>query len=124
VKKLPTRCPSCGAVLEITELKCPKCGTVIRGNFPVSKFLSLDSENLEFLIAFLKSRGNLKEVQERLGISYPTAKAKLEKLLGALGLSDGNKPLDKMEILRALERGEISAKEAINILKGESKNGK
>ncbi len=124
MKKLPTRCPACGSVLEITELKCPKCGTVIKGNFPISKFLSLDSENSEFLIVFLKSRGSLKEVQERLGISYPTAKAKLEKLLGALGLSEGSKPLDKMEILRALEKGEISAKEAINLLKGDGENGK
>ncbi len=124
MKKLPTRCPACGSVLEITELKCPKCGTVIRGSFPVSKFLSLDTENLEFLIVFLKSRGNLKEVQERLGISYPTAKAKLEKLLGVLGLSEGSKPLDKMEILRALEKGEISVKEAINLLKGDDKNGR
>ncbi len=121
MKKLPTRCPSCSSVLEITELKCPKCGTVIRGNFPISKFLSLEPENFEFLIAFLKSRGNLKEVQERFGISYPTAKAKLEKLLGALGLSEGNKPIDKIEILLALEKGEISAKEAINLLKGDEK---
>ncbi len=122
MKKLPTRCPSCGAMLEITELKCPKCGTVIKGEFSINKFLSLDSENLEFLIIFLKSKGNLKEVQERLGISYPTAKAKLERLLDRLNLSDGKKPLNKIEILEALENGEISAKEAINLLKGDDNN--
>ena len=123
MKKMPTKCPACGATLEITELKCPKCGTVIKGNFPINKFLSLNSEALEFLVAFLKSRGSIKEVQERLGISYPTAKNRLDKLLSSLGFSDGKKAVNKMSVLDALERGEITAKEAIELLKGSEKNG-
>ncbi len=118
MKKMPTKCPACGATLEITELKCPKCGTVIKGSFPINKFLSLDSEALEFLVAFLKSRGSIKEVQERLGISYPTAKARLDKLLSALGFLEEKKSLNRMEILDALEKGEIPAEEAIRLLKG------
>ena len=118
MKKMPTKCPACGATLEITELKCPKCGTIIRGNFPINKFLSLDSDDLEFLVTFLRSRGSIKEVQERLGISYPTAKNRLDKLLLSLGFSEEKRAVDKMSILDALERGEITAKEAIEMLKG------
>ncbi len=121
MKKLPTRCPSCGTVLEITELKCPNCGTTIRGNFPINKFLSLDDEDFEFLTAFLKSRGSMKEVQEKLGISYPTAKLRLDKLLVSLGFMEDAKPTDKLRILEALERGEITPSEAVKLLKNSSK---
>lgn len=117
MKKMPTKCPACGAELHITELKCPKCGTTIRGDFPIDKLLLLSDEDKEFLIVFLRSRGNIKEVQERLNISYPTAKNRLDKLLISLGLYDtSNRPKEK-EILDLLERGEISVDEAVRLIK-------
>ncbi len=119
MKKMPTKCPACGAALEITELRCPKCNTIVKGVFPINKFLVLDPDELEFLVTFLKSRGSIKEVQERLGISYPTAKSKLDKVLVSLGLSSDNKNLpNKIDVLDALEKGEITPKEAIQLLKG------
>jgi len=122
--KLPSKCPSCGEMLEITELRCPKCGTVVRGHYKLNKFLILSPEEENFLLIFLISRGNLKEVQERLGISYPTAKARLEELLVSLGLykEKEKNPLIK-EILERLERGEITSKEAIKLIKEVKKNG-
>ena len=117
MKKIPTLCPACKSKLEITELKCQTCGTILQGEFPVNKLLSLSEEDGKFLIAFLRSRGNIKEVQERLGISYPTVKNRLDKLLIALGLFHENEGLKEKEILETLERGEISATEAINLIK-------
>ncbi len=123
MKKLPTKCPACGATLEIVELKCPKCGTVIRGEFPMDPFLSLSDSDREFLIAFLRSRGNMKEVQERLSISYPTAKNRLDKLLINLGIYEKENSPKEQEILDALERGEITAEEAVRLIREAKKNG-
>jgi hypothetical protein len=114
---IPTNCPACGARMNITELKCIKCNTTVQGNFPINKLISLPVEDREFLMTFLRSRGNIKEVQERMGISYPTVKNKLDKLLATLGLYDEMKKPNHAELLNALNAGEISAEEAINLLK-------
>lgn len=117
MKKIPTLCPACSSMLEITELKCPKCSTTIQGEFPINKLLSLSDEDSKFLIAFLRSRGNIKEVQERMGISYPTVKNRLDKLLITLGLFNESEGLKEKEILSTLESGEITATEAIKLMK-------
>jgi len=104
-------------MLEITELKCPKCSTTIQGEFPINKLLSLSDEDSKFLIIFLRSRGNIKEVQERMNISYPTVKNRLDKLLITLGLLDESEGLKEKEILATLERGEITVAEAVKLVK-------
>jgi hypothetical protein len=118
MKKIPTLCPACNSMLEIKELKCPKCSTTVQGEFPINKLLSLSDEDSKFLIIFLRSRGNIKEVQERMNISYPTVKNRLDKLLITLGLFDESEGLNEKEILATLERGEITAAEAVKLLKG------
>jgi len=114
---LPTSCPACEARMNITELKCTKCNTTVQGNFPINKLISLGEEDREFMLAFLRCRGNIKEVQERIGISYPTVKNKLDKLLAALGLFEEIKKPNRQEILDALKNEKISVEEAINLLK-------
>jgi len=122
MKKIPNLCPACESMLEITELKCLTCGTTLQGEFPINKLLSLSGEESRFLIAFLRSRGNIKEVQERLGISYPTVKNRLDKLLITLGLFEKSEGLKEKEILDTLERGEISPSEAIKLIKEVKQN--
>ena len=114
---IPTNCPACNARMNITELKCSKCNTTVQGNFPMNKLISLSEEDREFLMTFLRSRGNIKEVQERMGISYPTVKNRLDKLLAALGLLNEAKILSRSEIMDSLNNGEISVEEAVNLLK-------
>lgn len=115
--KIPTNCPACNARMDVIELKCSKCNTKVQGCFPLNKLVSLSEEDREFLMTFLRSRGNIKEVQERLGISYPTVKSKLDKLLMALGLFDEIDIKSQSEIIKALKNGEISVEEAVNLLK-------
>ena len=117
MKKIPTICPACTSKLEITELKCKTCGTVLQGEFPINRLLSLSEEDEKFLMAFLRSRGNIKEVQERLGISYPTVKNRLDKLLKAMGLFNEVEGLKEKEILENLEKKEISVSEAVKLIK-------
>lgn len=94
-----SQCPACGGRLNITVLRCPDCGMELHNSFQLSAFDLLSSEQTEFLISFLKLRGKLNLVQEELGISYPTAKKRLEDLLIALGLAENNG--------RTEERGEV-----------------
>lgn len=115
------KCPVCDENLQITKLKCPHCRTEISGNFQLDKFLRLDKEQLEFVEVFIKSRGNIKEVEREMGISYPTVRNKLDDVIGALGYNAEESPDDvtaekRKEILDSLEKGEIDSKEAVELL--------
>lgn len=88
MSRLLTRCPSCESDLKIAALKCTICGLELRNDFEFSAFDRLDSTQQEFLMSFLRNRGNLKNLQNDLQISYPTAKKRLNNLLIALGIED------------------------------------
>ena len=85
---LISKCPSCRADLEISVLRCPECGLELKNNFELSAFDRLSSEKAAFLLAFLRNRGNLKNLQSEMQISYPLAKKKLDELLIDLGIAD------------------------------------
>jgi len=116
---MPTRCPVTGEPLEVTRLRGPRSGVVIEGNFLPNEFALLDRENLDYLRLFVKVRGNLKEVERMLGVSYPTVRARFEQLLRALGYEAApEEPREsRTDVLARLERGEISAEEATRALK-------
>ena len=85
---LINKCPSCRTDLEISVLRCPDCGLELKNNFELSVFDRLSEEKTAFLMAFLRNRGNLKNLQSELRISYPLAKKKLDELLIALGIAN------------------------------------
>ena len=84
--KTISTCPACQSKLHIATLACPDCGLELKNKFDLSPFDQLDAEKSEFLLTFLRNRGNLKHVQEQLQMSYPTAKRKLDDILIALDL--------------------------------------
>ncbi len=88
MKKLISKCPCCDETLKIATLQCPECGMEMKNDFELSAFDRLSNEQYAFLVAFLQQRGNLKNVQSELGVSYPTAKKKLDDLLIALELAN------------------------------------
>jgi hypothetical protein len=88
-------CPVCSDELTITRLHCRSCGTALEGEFGVGRFGRLDREQMHLLESFLRSRGNLKEMERELGISYPTVRGRVDALVRALGLSDA--PADDLE---------------------------
>jgi len=116
--KVISKCPICSSNLKIIKLKCNKCGTVIENDFEFSKFEFLEEEHLSFIEVFLKCRGNIKDVEKELGISYPTVRAKLDEVVAALGYTDVKKTsTNNKEIIDMLEKGEISPEQAINMMK-------
>lgn len=124
--KAPGECPVCGEKLAITKLSCPKCSTTIEGDFQPCEFCRLPREDLEFVKIFIKCRGNIKDVEKELGISYPTVRGKLDIVIKGLGYDVPSKEVLKekaavtaarSEILDQLSKGEISSKEATEKLK-------
>lgn len=112
------KCPVCSSKLKVVKLKCSKCGTLIENEFEFSKFEYLDEEQLGFMEVFLKCRGNIKDVEKELGISYPTVRAKLDEVVTALGYTVVRKPsASSKDILDMLEKGEITAEQAVNMMK-------
>jgi hypothetical protein len=78
-------CPVCSAELAVTRLHCRSCGTTLEGEFSVGRFGRLTREQLVLLESFLRSRGNLRDMERELGISYPTVRSRVEALVRALG---------------------------------------
>ncbi len=118
---MPTQCPVTGEPLEVTRLECPTSGVKIEGRFVPNEFALLSAEHLEFMRLFVKVRGNLKEVERILGLSYPTVRLRFENLLKSLGyeayeaIEDSQS--ERTEVLNLLEQGEISAEEATTRLR-------
>ena len=93
----------------------------IEGQFELPQLARLTLEDQVFVAAFLKSHGSIKEMEQVFGVSYPTVKARLNRIAGQLEFVDTNpaplKPQSaRSQILDQLERGEISAAEAIRQL--------
>lgn len=88
MEKILSYCPTCKEPLAVKSLYCPQCSLELTNSFSLSPFDYLGDDDMEYLLCFLRCRGNLKIVQSSLGISYPTAKKRLEHLLLTLNLTD------------------------------------
>lgn len=117
----PARCPVCGGAPHVVRLHCSSCGTTIEGRFQASPLSRLTAEQRDFVVTFLKVRGNLREMERELGVSYPTVRNRLDGVLKALGYEverEAAREEDRRQVLAALERGELTAEEAVRRLKG------
>ncbi len=118
MRKPLSQCPICGGQLEPVKLKCFSCDVALEGRLPASRLTLLSSDQQQFVEVFLVARGNIKEVEKELGISYPTVRKKLDEITQALGYAPQTERMQREEILDAIDSGEISAKEGIALLKG------
>ena len=84
----PVDYPTCHHALTVTELSCRTCGTRVSGQFRRCEFCGLDDEQRALLRVFLATRGNVKEIERFHGVSYPTARARLDDLIGAVGANE------------------------------------
>jgi hypothetical protein len=139
-REVISTCPVCEGELQVTRLNCTTCGTSIDGHFSVGRFGRLSREQLALLESFLRARGNLRELERELGISYPTVRNRVEALVRTLDLGDGPAlPADgpahsadgpesptgltgaaRREVLERLARRELTAEQAAAALRGET----
>ncbi len=122
-------CPVCGNELAVTRLQCRGCGTALEGEFNVGRFGRLGREQLALLESFLRARGNLRDMERELGISYPTVRSRVDALVRALGLAgpepEPGEPVAEAQqagerqrdLLERLARHEIGAEEAAAALR-------
>lgn len=121
------RCPICHDELAVTRLHCDNCGSSIEGKFNLGPLQRLSGEQVQFVEAFVRNRGSLKDVGAELGMSYPTVNSRLNDILMAMGYGDRVKmpeptesasPTErKREILSRVRDGELSAADAARLLR-------
>jgi hypothetical protein len=117
-RRPPLNCPVCDQRLVLTRLSCPACDTELSGGFATCEFCVLSSEDREVLHVFLASRGNMKDLERHLGVSYPTARARFDALLSKIGIdrpTSGPAPT-RVELMEQVARGEIDIDEALKRL--------
>lgn len=116
-RSAPRDCPVCGDRLALTRLSCQSCGTELSGEFESCEFCSLSPDDRQVLRVFLSSRGNMKDLERHLGVSYPTARARFDALLSRLGLAPERPATGpRVELLEQLARGEIDVDQAMQKL--------
>jgi hypothetical protein len=119
------QCPICHDHLNVTRLHCRSCDTTIEGQFTLGRLYQLTAEQLDFVEIFVRSEGKINRVGQELNMSYPAVRARLTDVIEALGYSVGDPspaPVtkeDRQEILAQVSAGNLSAGEAIQLLRGE-----
>jgi hypothetical protein len=138
MRKILEACPTCGGDFAVTELTCTVCKTVVRSRYTPCPFCSLSPEDLGFMLVFVKNRGNVKDMERELGVSYWTIRGRLNEVIRAMGFeapdeADGGAGDEvaagedepeptfragqaitaaRQEVLDQLKRGELTAGEA------------
>jgi len=105
-----------GSSLVIERVRIPEKQIAVEGEFTLPELARLTLEDQVFIVAFLRSHGSIKEMEQTFGVSYPTIKARLNRLSGSLNFVESNPSPSRAEILARLKAGEITAEEAIRTL--------
>lgn len=105
-----------GAALVVERVRIPDKQISVEGTFTLPELARLSLEDQVFITAFLRSHGSIKEMEQIFGVSYPTIKARLNRIAGQLEFVDTNPSPSRAEVLERLKSGEISAADAIREL--------
>lgn len=115
------KCPVCGDTLSVSRLHCRACDTALEGQFSLGRFYQLSPQQLAFVETFIRCEGKLTRVQDELGMSYPTARARLSDVIQALGYEVREEPEISPEkrksILERVAAGEITSEDAVDLLR-------
>jgi hypothetical protein len=107
-----------GEPFTVERVKMARSGIALEGSFDLPPLARLTTEDQVFVTAFLRCHGSIKEMEQLFGISYPTVKNRLAGIAGKLEFVEINPPASRLEVLDRLEKGEISAEQALKILGG------
>lgn len=117
MEKLTSICPCCSSPMEIERLRCTSCDVVVEGKIPIPRLARLSAEDREFVELFVRSSGSLKAVAEKMGISYPTIRTRLNRVIEALEQEEEGERTLRNRILDEVEQGNISVDEAVRRLR-------
>lgn len=105
-----------GSALVIERVRIPEKGIAVEGHFTLPQLAQLSLEDQVFVVAFLRSHGSIKEMEQTFGVSYPTIKSRLNRISSQLEFVDTDPSPSRSEILDRLSSGELSPAEAIRAL--------
>jgi len=114
---LTGKCSYCGEELHIERLSCKGCNIAIEGEIRVPRLARLAAEDRDFIELFVRLSGSLKDMSKRLGISYPTMRNRLNRIIELLTQEISKDQKYRKEILDKLEQGKIKAEKAIKLLR-------
>ena len=117
MEKLTSTCPCCSSPMEIERLRCTSCDVAVEGRIPIPRLARLSAEDREFVELFVRSSGSLKAVAEKMGISYPTIRSRLNRVIEALETQEDSERSLCNRILDDVEQGKISVDEAVRQLR-------
>src|ERR1700687_4254627 len=107
-----------GAPVVVERLRLADRDIAIEGSFELPQLARLSLEDQVFIVAFVRSHGSIKEMEQVFGFSYPTIKSRLTRIANSLEFVETNPTPSRAEILDRLQRGEIGASDAIRELEG------
>lgn len=110
------RCRNCGGVLKIQRMSCPSCGVTMEGSMELPRLARLSPEDRKFVEIFVLSGGSLKEAGRHLNLSYPTVRARLDRVIAELHKLEEVHKEERLIVLKRLERSEISVAQAAALL--------
>ena len=116
-KPVSNECPYCGLAMAVTQMACGACQVTVTADFPMSRIAGLPIEHQRFIEMFVLAGGNLKEIAEQVGVSYPTIRSRLDKVIEALRTEIGKTQRVRGSVLDAVEPSRTNAAEAARIIK-------
>src|SRR5829696_1331015 len=117
-RSVGTDCPYCGSAMVVSRMSCDHCKVSVEALFPMSRLASLPVEHQRFIEMFVLSGGNLKEIAEQVGVSYPTIRSRLDKVIDALRGEIAKTRRVQGNVLDAVDPGRTNAEQAAKLIKG------
>jgi hypothetical protein len=110
-------CPYCSQSMTVSRMTCHCCGISVEGAFPTPRLANLPTEHQRFIEIFVLAGGNLKQIAEQAGVSYPTVRSRLDKVIDSLRQQIAETQQVRGTILDAVSEGKLAADEAARIIK-------
>ncbi len=102
-----------GRPFVVERVRLAGSGVVVEGQFEPPQLAQLSVDDQVFVAAFVRAHGSIKEMERVFGVSYPTVKARLNRIAERLDFVDTDPPPTGADVVDRLRRGEISAQEAL-----------
>ena len=116
------KCPNCSEGFRVKKKECVNCGLQIEGDFEENPLTTLPREEQDFVLYFVMCGGNFKALSENLGLTYPTLRSRLDRIIECLKSKSDLMTVD--EILDAIDKNKLSPEEGIKKMSDLKKKGK